>query len=75
MKPGYSDVKFTSHALHLSVKIVARASSARFAVRDEPGRADILLGSSLLWETEQSEEQNDQQEVICFHDVIFMTSK
>ena len=52
--------------------MVARASSARCVVRDEPRRADILLGSSLLCETEQKDQQ---EEAVYFHDVIRMTIK
>ena len=33
---------------------------------DEPGRADFLFSSSLLWETEQKDQQ--EEEAIYFHD-------
>ena len=41
-------------------------------LKDEPRRAVISLGSSLLWETEQKDRQEEE---VCFHDVILMTSK
>ena len=43
---------------------MARTSSGRSVVRDKPGRADILLGNSLLCETQQ---KNEQEELYCFH--------
>ena len=52
--------------------INARASSDRCVVRDAPGKADILLGRSLLWGAEQKDQQ---EETICFHDVILVTVK
>ena len=52
--------------------LYAWASSDRCVLRDEPGRADISLGSSLLFETEQKDQQ---EEAICFHHVILMTIK
>ena len=39
-----------------SYMLVARASSDRSVVGDEPGRANISLGRSLLCETEQKNE-------------------
>ena len=44
---------------------MARASSAGSVIRDEPGRADILLGSSLHCEAKQKNEQENQT---FFHD-------
>ena len=52
--------------------MMARASSARCVVKDEPGRTDISLGSSLVCDTEQKDQQ---EEAICFHDVILITIK
>ena len=49
--------------------MVARASSARSAVNDEPGRADISLGNSPLCETQQKNEHTKRWQ-ICFHDSI-----
>ena len=46
---------------------MARTSSARSVVSDEPGRADILLGSTLLCESDQKDEQ--EVPVLCFHNV------
>ena len=37
-----------------------------------PIRADILLGSSLLWETEQKDQQEEE---VCFHDIILLMNK
>ena len=42
-------------------------SSERPVVRDEPGRADFLFSSSLLWEAEQKDQQ--EEEANYFHDV------
>ena len=33
---------------------------------------DILLGSSLLWETEQKDQQEEE---VCFHDIILLMNK
>ena len=41
---------------HLDIT-VARTSITRCVVRDEPGRADILLGSNLLCDSKQKDEQ------------------
>ena len=40
--------------------------------KDEPRRADISLGNSLLCKTEQKDQQ---EKTVCFHDVILMTIK
>ena len=48
------------------------ALTGKLLSRMNQGRADISLGSSLLWETEQKDQQ---EKAICFHDVILMTSK
>ena len=52
---------------------MAIQSSDRPVVRDEPGRAGFLFSSSLLWETEQKDHQ--EEEAIYFHDVILTTIK
>ena len=46
---------------------MARASSAGSVIRDEPGRADILLGNSLHCEAKQKNEQENQT---FFHDCL-----
>ena len=53
-------------------RILARASSARLVVRDEPERADILLGNSLLFEADQNDEQD---KLYCFHAADRRTGK
>ena len=72
---GHTEAKTKQYNIWTTVDfciiLMARASSDRCVVRDEPGRADVSLGRSLLCETEQK----DQQEAICFHDVIPMTIK
>ena len=46
------------------IRTMTQASSAQLVVRDKPGGADILLGSSLLCETAQKDEQ---QGPVCCH--------
>ena len=69
---GHTEAKTKERRIWTTVDIciilVAIASSARCIVKDEPGRADISLGSSLLCETEQKDQQEE-----AIHDVIFMT--
>ena len=73
---GHTEAKMKEYKVCTTVDfrtiLVARASSARCVVKDEPGRADISLGSSPLCETEQKDQQ---EEAVCFHDVILMSIK
>ena len=41
--------------LDISTMTVARTSGSSCVVRDEPGRTDIVLGSSLICETEHNQ--------------------
>ena len=50
-----------------SVQTCAGASGACAAVQDEPGWADISLGSNPLHETEQ---MNNQEEPICLNNIL-----
>ena len=60
----------SAELLFLQIDVLVGQKSAH--TKDEPWRADISLGSSLLCETEQ---KNQQKEAVCFHDVIHMTIK
>ena len=66
---GHTEAKMKEYKICTTVEfciiLMARASSARCVIMDEPGRADISLGSSLLYETEQKDQQ---EEAICIHD-------
>ena len=48
---------------------MARASSARCVVTNEPGRTDMFLSSSLCCETEQKDEQ---EKLYCFHAALIL---
>ena len=48
--------------------LVLIPSSDRTVVRNEPVRADFLFSSSLLWETEQKDQQ---EEAIYFHNATY----